>query len=233
MILFVFLFFKSTDAQIGLTTYFDLGENNVSEGLYLKSAVLGSYPVKQMRIEGGMQYDLISAGSHFLSGVSLIVGKEMVIKNIQFEVLGLYMNNFFSGLAHESNWGALMNYEQNHFSGKLGTGFKTYEITPKARKRYDIESNTSIHENWNLMYLLQYNLNPKNSKWDLSAAITNIDHFLINQETNPMFNLCGGYNYSRSLSLFIESWYKNAGVLNISANYFGFFFRTGLKWEFH
>jgi len=33
------------------------------------------------------------------------------------------------------------------------------------------------------------------------------------------------------LTVFLDSWYKKAGVFNISANSFGYSFRTGVTWE--
>ena len=131
----------------------------------------------------------------------------------------------------ESNWGILANIERKHFTWKLGTEFRTYHVTKEAIENFDIESNKNLHENWNMMYLLGYNLYPADNLWNIGIAITNIDHFIINQETNPMFFLQGKYKVSLPLTIYFESWYKSAGTLNISANYFGFLFRTGLIWE--
>ena len=61
--------------------------------------------------------------------------------------------------------------------------------------------------------------------------MTNIDNFLINQDTNPMLFLQGKYQVTAPLTLYIEPWYQSAGSLNLSANYFGFFIRTGLIWK--
>jgi hypothetical protein len=232
IVLFLMLLFSSKmQAQLTLSTYIDAGENNVSEGLYIKSSALGAYQINKFRVEGGAQLDLKSAGSNFLTGGSLIVAREFLIKKFKFETQGLFMYDPFSRLMHESNLGVLINIPREHFNYKLGTEFKTYHITNRAQNDYDITSNKKLHENWNLIYLVKYFLKPPDHKWNAGASITNIDHFLINQETNPMVNIEGRYDISSPLTLYVESWYKSAGSLNISANYFGFFFRTGIIWK--
>lgn len=219
------------EAQIRLGAYIDAGDNNVSDGFYCKTALSGSYQLGRNRVEGGCQFDLKSNSTNFLTGTILNFTREFSVKDFDFEIQGLFMDNFFSELVHELDWGALAIIERKHFTCKLGTEFRTYHITRQASEDYDIESNKNLHENWNIMYLLGYNLKPIDNKWNVGISITNIDHYLINQEINPMFYLRGKYDISSPLTLFAESWYKSAGMLNISATYFGFFIRTGLIWE--
>ena len=46
------------------------------------------------------------------------------------------------------------------------------------------------------MYSFSYFLKPTDENWNVGLSVTNIDHFVINQETNPVMNLCGLYNAS-------------------------------------
>lgn len=218
-------------AQVQFSTHIDAGENNVSDGLFIKTTILGAYQLDKIKVKGGGQFDLKSASSNFFTGVTLIVSREFSIKEFQFEIQGLFMSNFFSDLAHEYDWGFLAYHERKHFTFKLGTEFRTYHITQKASEEYDIESDKNLHENWNIMYLAGYNVKPMDCKWNIGIAITNIDHFLINQDTNPMLFLQGKYRVTAPLTLYFEPWYQSAGSLNLSANYFGFFIRTGLIWK--
>jgi len=220
-----------SNAQVQLSTYIDAGENNVSDGLFIKTSVWGNYQLNKIKISGGGQFDLISASSNFFTGVTLIVSREFMIKEFPFEIQGLFLSNFFSDLAHEYDWGLLANLELKHFVFKLGTEFRTYHITQKASEEYEIESNKNLHENWNIMYLVGYNVKPMDYKWNIGLSITNIDHFIINQDINPMIYLQGKYRVTPPITLYIEPWYQNSGTCNISANYFGFFIRTGLIWK--
>lgn len=227
----ILLFSAKVQAQLLFSTYFDTGNNNISNGLYIKSSTSGSYQINKYRVKGGIQFDLKNAGSGFHSGTNLLVAKEFYIREFHFEAQGLILYNTFSPLIHELNRGVLIKIPRKHFNYKFGTEFRTYHITNRAKNDYNITSNKKLNENRNLIYLIKYSLNPPEHKWNVSASVTNIDHFLINQETNPMINVEGRYEVSSLLTLFGESWYKSAGSLNISSNYFGFFFRTGIIWE--
>ena len=218
-------------AQFQISTHFDFGENNVSEGIFIKNSYLGIYQFGKNKISGGCQFDLISRGTNFLTGSNLKVSRDFTIKEFPFEIQGLFMYNPFSELVRESIWGALVKIQRKHFVYQLGTNFRTYKVTGEAVDDYDQESDNKIRENWNLMYLLQYNLHPPDHKWNMGVSLTNIDHFIINQETNPVLYLHGHYTFTAPVTLYIESWFKNAGAFNISSNYFGFFFRTGILWK--
>ena len=88
-------------AQVQLSTYIDAGENNVSDGLFVKTSVLGAYQFGNTKVKAGGQFDLKSASPNFFTGINLIVAREFLIKEFQFEIQGLFMSNFFSDLAHE------------------------------------------------------------------------------------------------------------------------------------
>jgi len=82
-----------------------------------------------------------------------------------------------------------------------------------------------------LLYLLGYYLKPQEHNWNVGINVTNIDYYLLNQSTNPLFYLQGEYRPTERMSLFAEAWYKSAGAFNISVNYFGYLFRSGLLWK--
>ncbi len=233
IILLLMTAFQQTEAQVRISTYIEAGENNVSDGLYLKNSFLGDYSFGKTRIEAGSQFDLLSAGPNVFTGVAAGIAREFSLKRFIYEVQGFYMYSSFSDLVHESNLGALINVERNHFDYKLGLEFRTYRITDAAADSFNLRSNRKLHENWNIVYLVSYRLKPADNNWNTGIAISNIDHFLVNQETNPMLNIHGSYAVSSPLELYAEIWYKGAGSLNISANYFGFFIRTGLIWKIH
>ncbi|MEA1886053.1 MAG: hypothetical protein U9N72_02440 [Bacteroidota bacterium] len=218
-------------AQLSLSMHLDAGKNNVSEGLFIRTAALGEYSFGKNRLRGGVQLDLEGAGTNFLTGASINLAREFSIREFPFEIQALYSHNRFSELLYEYNLGVLCNVNLHHFDLKLGTHFRTYGVTRTAADEYNIDSNKKIHENWNLMYLVAYHLKPDDNQWDISLSITNIDFFIIEQETNPVIYLRGEYKVSAPVKLFAESWYKTAGSFNLSVNYFGFFFRMGLIWD--
>lgn len=233
LVLIVIVLSASTrsKAQLYFSMYLDAGQTNVSEGMFIKLAGFSAYQFGKNKVEGGFQIDLKSPGSTIYTGTSLDYTREFSIREFPFEIQGLFIYNSFSELVHEYDWGILASIQQKHFTLKLGTNFRTYKITRKAIDKYEISSDKKLHENWNIMYLLGYSLKPYDHYWNIGLAVTNIDHFIINQETNPVFNIHAKYDVTEHFTLFTESWYKSSGAFNLSVNYFGFFFRTGVLWR--
>jgi hypothetical protein len=230
-IVFLLLYSVHMKAQLKSTIYTDWGSTNVSDGLFIKTAVLGQYSFDKYSTTGGLQFDVRNPFQKVFTGASLHLSRQFTLRSIPLEPEIFYMLNAFSTTLHENNWGALLKLNQNHFSYKIGTHFRTYRITANAASEYGIEENRSVSEKWNLLYYIHYHLKKTDANWNAGLTATNIDHFMINQETNPVFYMNGLYKLTKPLALFGEIWYKSAGSLNISVNYFGFFIRTGIIWQ--
>lgn len=218
-------------AQTQVSFYTDEGKNNVSEGFYLQAATIGQYKLDKFQFETGFQFDILTANENVFSGFFINASREFTIKNFSFKIEPFYSYSPFSDILYETNWGILLNTKTKHFDFVLGNNFRTYAFNKQAITDYDFTSNTKIHENMNLMYSISYSLKPQENKWNAEIMFTNIDNFIINQETNPYFKLNAKLNVSEPVTVFIEPCYKSSGSLNFSVNYFGFFFRTGLIWN--
>lgn len=221
------------NAQLTLHSYIDIGENNVSEGVFFKNAYRGRYQYHKFNFEAGMQFDLISTNPNTFSGVDIIASRSVTIQQRPLTIKGYYMINRFSDLLYESNWGIRMETRQpKHFIIELGTNFKTYALNQEGRKLYNTsEEDSRLSENFNLLYGLSAFLKPHTNDWNLSLSCTNIDYYVINQSTNPVFKLQTTYKIKSDLTVYLDAWYKQAGIFNISAHYFGYFFRGGVSWE--
>jgi len=221
------------NAQIELHSYIDIGENNVSEGIFIKNAYRGSYQYQKYDIEAGLQFDLKSNNPNIPTGIDIIGLREFSVKDFPFNIKGIFILNRFSDLLYETNWGVRVETRKyEHFLFELGTNFKTYTINSAAREEYNInKSDSKLHENFNLVYVLTAYFKPHDNGWNVGLSCTNIDYYIINQSTNPVFNLQMRYKLKSNTTLYLESWYKQAGIFNIYANYFGYFFRGGIKWE--
>jgi len=230
-IFLVFLLMNDLYAQPRLLAYSDIGSNNASSGLFLKAAAMGHYQLGKNSFDAGFQMDLISSHKPLFSGFSGKISRQIVIKKLVFEIQSFYIHSPFSTDLKETNWGILLDINPKHFTIKFGTDFRTYAYNKSAAELYGFDQSNKIHENWNLVYSLGYYVKQHEHIWNLGLTITNIDHFLINQETNPAFNLRTHYQVRSSVDLFLETWYKSAGAFNLSVNYFGFFVRTGIVWE--
>lgn len=232
IILFVFNGNLSVDAQPVVTVYSDAGKNAYSDALFIRSAFLGNYRLGDYYIKAAIQTNLINDNDITMSGYRIEGSKEFKLKNTLFTVNGFGLWTSYSGILKETNYGCLLALKSGHFDVQLGTNFRTYSFRKDALKSLEIENvETEIHENFNLMYSFGYNLKPANHRWNAGLSITNIDIFMINQETNPFVNVKGFFKVSSPVHLFTEVWYKTSGTLNISSNYFGYLIRGGIIWN--
>jgi hypothetical protein len=219
-------------AQPGISIYTDMGSNNVSNGIFIKSAALGFYKYGKNNFETGIETNLKNNNKNGFSGYTISASRNMAIKDISFRLKGFCTLTLPSEILSETNWGALMEMRHKRFEMSIGTNFRTYNLRKKAFIGYEIDKNsTQIHEIYNLMYSFCYFLKPTDENWNMGLSVTNIDYFNINQETNPVLNLKGMYKISSPVALYVQASYKSAGVTNLELNYFGFFFRTGLIWN--
>ena len=220
-----------TPAQLNATFYTDAGKTAMSNGFYLRTAGMAAYRFGNNQVGAGGQIDLVRYHENRSPGAYLDYSRFFSIRQFPLHAKGFFLHNRFSDLMYETNWGLLLESEQRHFVFRLGTHFRTFGHTHKAYELFEIENTEKVHENFNLLYSVSYFLKPRDSKWNLGITVTDLDHFLINQETNPVFYLRGMYRINEPLEVFLESWYKSAGALNLSVNPFGFFFRTGVLWK--
>ncbi|MDD3716282.1 MAG: hypothetical protein PHT46_04155 [Candidatus Marinimicrobia bacterium] len=218
-------------AQWQFSAQADAGEHNASEGFYLRTGAVAEYRYAGTRLGAALQFDLLGNVPKVWSGLNLHLNQELKIRDFPFALGAFFLYKPYSELQYENNWGLLAQTDYRHFHFMLGNGFRAFRLTRQAIQSFPEDAGTVIRENWNLIYRIGYNLKSEECTWNAGLAVTNMDRFLMNQETNPMLLLHGNLELVSDLDLFAEFWYKQAGVFNISANYFGFFFRMGAIWE--
>lgn len=216
-------------AQFVLSIYTDFGSNNVSRGTYAKTAALTCYTTGKNTIEAGFQTEIKNRNNSGFSGFSMKASSTIMIKHLPLEIQGFYIWLNPVGMLVETNWGAQLVMRQKQLEMSIGTNFRSFSL--KRINEEELNQNKRIHEIYNMMYSLSYYLKPTGEKWNIGVTLTNVDHFMINQETNPLLNLCGLYKISSHAGIYIQSWYKTAGLTNLVPNKFGLFLRTGIVWN--
>lgn len=93
------------EAQVQVEAYGDIGENNVSEGAFIKSVFRAGYKYDQYRFMGGVQLDLYSSNPNLLSSFDITTSRNFLIKDYPVNLKGYYMLNRFSDWMYETNWG--------------------------------------------------------------------------------------------------------------------------------
>jgi len=217
--------------QPEITLFTDIGSTNVTQEYFLKSATLGQYSFGKNQAEAGFLFNLKSTTENTFAGYRLQASRDLKIKNWPFKIQGFWIQTIYSDLLRETNWGAVIRIPMKHFDATLGTEFRTYAFRDDAIQTYGIENDAAkLNESFNFIYSFSYNLKPPENRWNAGLCITNFDYFIVNQETNPIFSLKGSYKFKAPISLVTQAWYESSGVLNSYANYYGFFFRTGIIW---
>ncbi len=224
---------QNTTAQAQWQSGFhaDIGIHNASDGGFVRMANVTGFQFNKTTIETGFQAELLSHRPTFFSGFMLRASRELQVGEQKVQLTGLYTLSLFSDLMHELNRGLYATTSHKNFHFELGTHFRTYVYNKKAREEYVILGNSRLTESWNLIYTIGYSLKPSEHPWNISLAVTNLDLFLIHQETNPMLQLSGKYNISSNISLYLDGFYQQAGLFNINIHYFGFYLRPGVIWQ--
>jgi len=219
--------------QTEVSGFFDLGKTNVSEGVYLKNAYGVQYELNSYQLSLFTRFDYLSNSNRFISAISPNIAKEIRVNNYPVNTKVYFMLNRFSEIMYGTDWGiSFSKGRADIFHLELGVNFKTYAINKASRDKYDIDkSDSKISEDFTLIYDAGVFVKPVDHLWNAGFFITNTDHFLINQSTNPMFELKTWYNLTHDIKCFVDAWYKSAGIFNISNDKFGYFFRTGITWE--
>lgn len=221
-------------AQPQVSAYTDIGLNNVSDGLFLKSALFGACRFGKNRVETGFQIDIINKNHFMFSGYTINASRDLDIKGLPFELQAFCTWTSYSEILRENSWGALFKMRHKRFEMSIGTNFRTYAFRKQAIIDYKIEKSAiRIHENFNVMYSFGYYIKKTDDQWNIGLSLTNKDIFIINQETNPILCLHGLYKPGSHMCLNAEFRYKTAGTTNLAMNHFGFFFRTGILWNFN
>ncbi|MDR4987831.1 MAG: hypothetical protein RG741_03200 [Bacteroidales bacterium] len=221
----------TVQAQLSFLLFADAGSNQVSDGWYTRSIAAGSYNTGLYAVAGGVQFKL-QGNSNALNGAFVNAGRQLVIREYPVQAKAFFAAHRFSELMYETNWGVMAETSYKQFDVKAGTSFRRYAFTKSAVEAYDIsEEGSQLRENFNMVYRAGYSLNPYDHSWNIRAFVTNLDHIVINQETNPILGVSGFYRISDSFSLLLEARYLSAGAFNLSVNPFGYVFRTGIRWE--
>lgn len=229
----IFLSLHVAFGQVRLTSNVDFGENNASDGAYLMSAFGGAYQMDDYLLGGIVQLKMIGKQASLVSVLKFNALKEIELRDIPLSLNAYLMFNRATSSIRETNFGiSISNRSRGHFKYVLGSNFRTYAINYSAldKSAADYEQ-LRIHENFGLIYNISGYIKPLDHKWNIGASITNIDYFLINQATNPLYNAQFLYSLNSKVKLRFESWFKQAGIFNINAHYFGYFFRGGITWQ--
>lgn len=214
------------------STLMDAGSGSVSQGVFFRPSSVLAYNHEKYFVNGGVQLTFSGAERKVLSGSLFSLGKYFSIKDRYFSGNLFYLVNPYSSLTKERNFGLLLSHFRSHIDIYLGYHMRLYTLDRNDPVSAGLPQGTDmrIWEYRNFIYRGTLKLKSPESPWNLYLSVTNMDNFLLQQETNPMVFTGAAYKFTDAITACLEVWYQGAGMLNLSANHYGYYIRTGLIW---
>ena len=208
----------------------DWARNSATDGSQLRLAAHAAVQLGKYDIGAGLQG---TAGVH-ADGVYgtwyAAAGRTVSIGGTSLRPGLLYLRHPFSRLMMEENYAFNLACSIGRFDFLLGNNTRVYRFRQGEAPGYS-GSESRLVEPRNTMYAVTYRLKPADHPWNAAFSLRNTDHFLIQQETNPMVMGRFQHRIGGQCTGYAELWYQSAGLMNIRVNYYGFYFRTGLLWK--
>ncbi|MFZ5941214.1 MAG: hypothetical protein ACOYXB_11650 [Bacteroidota bacterium] len=220
-------------AQLRQSDYFAAGSSALTDGFSVKLVNVSSYTIGKLNLTAGLQFTLDGSDQQAFSGWSAGAGYRFLDERFPLDLQLFFMQNPYSPLTRENNSCLTLSHRWDHFELLLGNNTRSWKLAAGEVDPDGLPDGTDyrVTEYRNLIYRFTAYLFAPSSPWNLSLTLTDMDDFLIQQETNPMISAAFRSEVKPGLTLFTEAWYQGAGMLNLHADYFGFYLKGGVQWQ--
>ena len=188
-------------------------------------AVLGDYQLAD-NFNIGLGYQLAMWNRH-------AINLQWQTKLLQAKCGTLYLENrylyrlFPKYNLQEFNAVLDLGWRNRHFNFQVGlTNRYTAPIPLRKNGGMDV-----VFEPMNVTFCAEGNLFDQTHPWNVGARIANYRDFVIERFTLFFYSLNGYYDFGNGLRLTAEAGLHPCGVLNLSAQYNGWFGNVGLIWN--
>lgn len=218
--------------QVFIDSYLESGTTAVSDGIYGKLSSRLKYSVHDFTFTTGGLLSVSNNREPFFSAFEIKASKDFQLLKLPLKIESFYLWKPFSSILSETTAGISAQLKLTHFSFLMGANTRCYYITSKGKEalQLPVTSTNSLWEPINAIYKMAYVFFPA-QKWTSEIAITNIDEYLIEQETNPRICTKTTYDLNDKIKLYTDLSYIQTGLLNIRVNYFGVYLRGGILWK--
>ena len=120
-----------------------------------------------------------------------------------------------------------LGWRNRHFNFQLGLSNRfTAPIPLRKNGGMDV-----VFEPMNVTFCVEGNLFDQEHPWNVGARVANYRDFVIERFTLFFYSVNGYYDFGNGLRLTAEAGVHPSGVLNLSAQYNGWFGNVGLIWK--
>jgi len=179
--------------------------NNFNLGLGLQATTLGRYSLNLQ-----YQVDLLKAKS----------GTLYLENRYLYRLFPNYNLQEFNALLD-------LGWRNRHFNFQLGFSNR-YTAPIPLRKNGGMDV---IFEPLNVTFCIEGNVFDQEHPWNVGARISNYRDFVIERIALFFYSLNGYYDFGNGLRITAEAGLHPCGVLNLSAQYNGWFGNVGLIWK--
>ncbi len=120
-----------------------------------------------------------------------------------------------------------LGWRNRHFNFQLGLTNR-YTAPIPLRKNGGMET---VFEPMNVTFCVEGNLFDQEHPWNVGARVSNYRDFVIERFTLFFYSVNGYYDLGNGLRLTAEAGVHPSGVLNLSAQYNGWYGNVGLIWK--
>lgn len=203
------------------------GSSYVSEGQYTKLASWFSYKDQCWDFSAAAGAVFSQAREKQLDAIRLSLSRDQRIGDKLITPRVFYQFSPVSVRLNDQTAGLLFNHKSRRWYFDLGANTRWYSFT-KRYKGMTGYTDKVLWEPINIMYRLTWH-KPFGDKFEINPAVTNFDHFMIEQETNPFIMMNVLYKLNEKSRIYVDGIYQQAGFFNIRVNYFGYYLRAGCQ----
>lgn len=170
------------------------------------------------------------------------VGSERHFVNLAYQI-ALFDNSKGGTLYVENRYlyRYFREYQMQEFNAMLSAGYRNihWDFKFGLCNRYLAEvplrlngGQGTVFEPMNVVFDIEYNLFPQDHEWNIGCGISNYREFIIERVTLFYYTLHGYYDLDEHWRLLGETGLHPSGVLNLSAQYNGFFINFGCTYNY-
>ena len=218
------LFAFAARAQWTLQTYGEYDYTRTS-GSSASLALMGDYQMAE-NFTIGLGFQATMLGRYSL--------------NLQYQVALLKAKSGTLYLENRYLYRLFPNYKLQEFNGVFDLGWRNRHfnfqlgLTNRYSAPIPLRKNGGmdvIFEPMNVTFNIEGNLFDQEHPWNVGARVSNYRDFVIEDFTLFIYSLNGYYDFGNGLRIKAEAGVHPSGILNLSAQYNGWFGNVGLIWK--